>query len=486
MDLARSGDREGARHVFRDMVYRNPYDEDSWVWLAWVAETPEATLSLLLEAQTLLPDSQRIAEGVTWAREQLGDDAPSAETPKAKASIPNPRRLWGQVEQAAQAAQQGTSQTLDEIKGRVATAVQLPRVPAGLRGWMISVVSIVALVALGALVYIVASQLRQNAPVVHALDLPAPVVNPTATPSVQQRTGSFWTQVDIAWMQQDWPKVIEALQRIRLADPYNDEARQRLAEAHYQRGLLFVDKNDLESARIEYNKAIRLDAASKNLQRAHSDLELYLAALDAYWAQDWPKAVGMLQQVYQTTPAFRDTRMMLGQAYSYLGVEMMEKEQLESARNALRSSVELLPDWQEAQVRLTEVENLITPPRRIEVDLSDKLVVVFEDNQPIKTFRVCTGRPSAPTVAGRYKIQTKLDMAYASRWDLNMPHWLGIYDAGGSENGFHALPILSNGQTLWRSALGTGCSYGCIVLDTPDAKWLYDWAELGVVVFVTR
>jgi lipoprotein-anchoring transpeptidase ErfK/SrfK len=77
-----------------------------------------------------------------------------------------------------------------------------------------------------------------------------------------------------------------------------------------------------------------------------------------------------------------------------------------------------------------------------------------------------------------------MDNAYGSAWDLNMPYWLGIYWAGGTENGFHALPILSSGATLWAGALGTRCSFGCIVLDTKDAKWMYDWSTLGTVVFV--
>ncbi|NLG48640.1 MAG: L,D-transpeptidase, partial [Chloroflexi bacterium] len=108
------------------------------------------------------------------------------------------------------------------------------------------------------------------------------------------------------------------------------------------------------------------------------------------------------------------------------------------------------------------------------------------DHAPKYVFRICHGRPSAPTVPGRYQIQTKMPMAYGSQWDLDMPYWLGIYYAGGSENGFHALPILSNGQILWSGALGTRCSFGCIVLDTEDAKTLYDWAELGTVVIVTQ
>lgn len=484
--LVRSGDRAGAREVFRGLIQKNPYDEDAWLWLAWAAESKKSALRCLEEAQRLLPESARVVEAIAWAKEQLATETP-AKPKVAPRPAPKSEPFLNRLDDAARSAQRAASQTWEDIKDRVAIAAPLSRVPPALRGWAISALSVAALALLAFLIFLGASQFRRNVPVVRALELPPPtLIEATPTPSVAQRTSGLWMKVDVAWVRQDWETVIASLEQIRIVDSRNDEARKRLAEAYYQQGLAFIAKNDLEAAAGALNEAIRLDASSPNLQKTHADLQLYRQALDAYWAKDWAKAVSLLQQVYDTAPAFRDTRTLLGQAYCYLGVEMMQKDELESARNALRTSVELLPDWPEAQARLTEVENLITPPRRIEVDLSDKITTVYEDGKVIKTFRVCTGRPSAPTVAGRYKVKTKLDMAYASRWDLQMPYWLGIYDAGGSENGFHALPILSNGQTLWRSALGTGCSYGCIVLDTPDAKWLYDWAEIGTVVIVTK
>jgi lipoprotein-anchoring transpeptidase ErfK/SrfK len=64
-----------------------------------------------------------------------------------------------------------------------------------------------------------------------------------------------------------------------------------------------------------------------------------------------------------------------------------------------------------------------------------------------------------------------------------MPQWLGIYWAGGSENGIHSLPIV-NGQRLWGGYLGTPISYGCIVLGVQEADQLYNWADLGTPVEV--
>ena len=52
----------------------------------------------------------------------------------------------------------------------------------------------------------------------------------------------------------------------------------------------------------------------------------------------------------------------------------------------------------------------------------------------------------------------------------------------GFMNGIHGLPTLSDGRRLWGNILGRPASYGCIILDLKNAKWLYDWAEDGVVV----
>ena len=65
-----------------------------------------------------------------------------------------------------------------------------------------------------------------------------------------------------------------------------------------------------------------------------------------------------------------------------------------------------------------------------------------------------------------------------------MPYFMGIYWAGSLENGIHALPILSNGQTLWAGYLGTPVSFGCIILSTENARTLYYWTEVGTPVVV--
>jgi LysM repeat protein len=128
----------------------------------------------------------------------------------------------------------------------------------------------------------------------------------------------------------------------------------------------------------------------------------------------------------------------------------------------------------------------ITPPvlKRIVIDLSEQHLYAYDDDRLIFSFVASSGKAPYYTRTGQFQVQSKIPNAYGSKWDIWMPHWLGIYWAGGTENGIHALPIMSNGQTLWAGYLGSPVSYGCIVLGTNDAKRLYDWVEIGTPVSI--
>jgi len=129
----------------------------------------------------------------------------------------------------------------------------------------------------------------------------------------------------------------------------------------------------------------------------------------------------------------------------------------------------------------------VIPEKRIVIDLSDQVMTVFENNQVRNTYIVSTGMSDSPTMAGIFQVQSHIINAYASNWDLWMPHFMGIYEAWPDfVNGIHGLPILSSGQRLWASALGTPASYGCIILDLEAAEDLYNWAEDGVVVEIRQ
>lgn len=122
-----------------------------------------------------------------------------------------------------------------------------------------------------------------------------------------------------------------------------------------------------------------------------------------------------------------------------------------------------------------------TGNKYILVDISEQHMYVYDGDALINNFVSSTGMNNA-TRAGNFSVLDKIPNAYGATWDIWMPNWLGIYWAGSMENGIHALPILSNGATLWAGYLGVPISYGCVVLGTYDAQWLYDWADIGTPV----
>jgi len=123
--------------------------------------------------------------------------------------------------------------------------------------------------------------------------------------------------------------------------------------------------------------------------------------------------------------------------------------------------------------------------RRIVVDISDQKLDAYEGDSLVFDFVASTGIEESPTIPGTFQILTKEEEAYASLWDLWMPHFMGVYrTAPDFVNGIHGLPTLSSGRTLWAGFLGRPVSYGCIVIGLEEAKELFDWAEPGTLVII--
>jgi len=125
----------------------------------------------------------------------------------------------------------------------------------------------------------------------------------------------------------------------------------------------------------------------------------------------------------------------------------------------------------------------VVPGKRIVISISKQRLWIYQDGKLLSKHVISTGMDRSPTQPGVFQVQTHELEAYASVWDLYMPHFIGIYEAWpGFMNGIHGLPTLANGRRLWANILGKPASYGCIIMDLKAAKWLYGWAEQGVVV----
>ncbi|UCC62068.1 MAG: L,D-transpeptidase family protein [Anaerolineae bacterium] len=128
---------------------------------------------------------------------------------------------------------------------------------------------------------------------------------------------------------------------------------------------------------------------------------------------------------------------------------------------------------------------LPVPGKRVVVSIDEQRMNAYENGELAYDWPISTGVAKSPTHTGVFQILSKEENAYASLWDLWMPHFVAIYAAGPDfYNGFHGLPTLSSGRRLWEGLLGTPASYGCIILGLEQAETFYQWAEVGVVVVV--
>ncbi|GAB4522309.1 MAG: hypothetical protein Kow0047_32970 [Anaerolineae bacterium] len=123
--------------------------------------------------------------------------------------------------------------------------------------------------------------------------------------------------------------------------------------------------------------------------------------------------------------------------------------------------------------------------KRVEVSISRQRCYVYDGDVLLYEWVCSTGRSSSPTKPGVYYIQSKMRKAYGSAWNIWMPYWLGLYWAGGTENGFHGLPWnATTGRETWTGLVGTRITYGCVMLSNENAKTLWDMAYIGMPVII--
>ncbi len=111
--------------------------------------------------------------------------------------------------------------------------------------------------------------------------------------------------------------------------------------------------------------------------------------------------------------------------------------------------------------------------RWIEVNLTTQTLIAHEGNRPVRWIKVSTGLPQYPTVTGVYRIYVKYrsaDMSGPGYYLPDVPYVMYFYKGYGLHG------------TYWHNNFGRPMSHGCVNLPVEEAKWLYEWADVGTVV----
>jgi tetratricopeptide (TPR) repeat protein len=464
---ARAGRRADARRLFRQVLALDPANEDAWLWLGFLAPSPRQRLDYLQQALSYHPQSERVHQAIVWARERL-------------------------MEHEGACAQRATTQALDEPEPEVeqpATRPRRARAPRRRRRPPRGLV-IGAGLAIAGLVLVAAMAARGLGGTAWPGERPQPAATSTALPT---DVTALRELANDAIAREDWEATILLLERMHELSPDDDGVRQQLAVAHLRYGLQLVELDRLDEAIAHYDAAIRFYANDVDLQRARQLAVGYRAGRQAFYDGQWEQALAQLEPVYQLAPDFRDVADILFTIYLQRAVAHDSNQELEAARQAYARAAEIDPAAEDARARLAVISATLTPPtptptprphKRIEISISEQRLRAYEEDALVYDWVCSTGEPGRPTRYGSFQVIEKIPEAWSSVWGLRMPYWLGIYWAGGSQNGIHGLPIDVNGQQLWAGFLGHRVSYGCVIVDTPNAAQLYEWADIGTPVAV--
>lgn len=136
--------------------------------------------------------------------------------------------------------------------------------------------------------------------------------------------------------------------------------------------------------------------------------------------------------------------------------------------------------------------------RRIEVDLSEQRLWMYENDQVIDSWRVSSGKPNTPTYTGTYTIGWKTPSQTMTGYERRNgerfidPNWRGKTDSRGYamfEQPNVKWAMYFNGDqafhgVYWHSNWGTRMSHGCVGMPDWRAKQLYEWSPQGLEVTI--
>jgi lipoprotein-anchoring transpeptidase ErfK/SrfK len=108
--------------------------------------------------------------------------------------------------------------------------------------------------------------------------------------------------------------------------------------------------------------------------------------------------------------------------------------------------------------------------RRAEVLLGKQVALAIEDNRVVRTIHVSTGAEATPTPPGSFKVYGQ----FARWWSTPFQEWLLWASAFNGGIAFHQFPDVPVFPA----------SHGCVRITVAQARWMYDFLDVGTPVRV--
>ncbi|RAX22094.1 MULTISPECIES: L,D-transpeptidase [unclassified Actinomyces] len=156
-----------------------------------------------------------------------------------------------------------------------------------------------------------------------------------------------------------------------------------------------------------------------------------------------------------------------------------------SSGEAYAGAFEMTTDeeqWEEREIA-DGAENLVYQAAEgekwIDINLSAKTVTSYEGATVVRgPVTIVDGAAATPTVTGTYHVYLQYETqtmrgqnADGTDYETENVPWISYFYAGYA---LHGAP--------WWSSWGFSASHGCLNMPVAEAKWIYDWAEIGTTV----
>ncbi|GAB4447395.1 MAG: hypothetical protein Kow0031_29980 [Anaerolineae bacterium] len=475
--LARGGQKTQASEVLREVVAREPGNQAAWLWLSAVADDRSQAEAALAQARKINPQHHALNRAEQWLARRFADQPDTRQNQPTRVTAAAGKPPVDEPPSAPVEPPPEPEPT-PALNEPVRAFGSLNAFAVGLA---VVVIVIGLIVLFFGLVFEVSGSALASGPALDATEV--------------QRLEPLQAQLTQAQARHDWPAAIAALTEMRRLAPDSADTARLLADALAQNGYSLRNRGFVADAVPQFEQSLALHPEQPALQTELQLARAYVAGADFYQRGQWPEAIARLEQIWQQDKNYINVRDLLYSAQYNHALSQQAAGQFAAAKVALEAATTLRPDLSEPRRLLAELNYELAPrtpaklsstsleDRLILVGIAEQRMLVYDGDDIVFDFVVSTGEPGSDTAVGEFEILNKIDVAYGSSWNLDMPYWMGIYWAGPLQNGIHALPIVKHtGYKLWDGYLGQRVSYGCIILGDEDAATLYEWTEVGTKI----
>lgn len=128
------------------------------------------------------------------------------------------------------------------------------------------------------------------------------------------------------------------------------------------------------------------------------------------------------------------------------------------------------------------VEGRLDLYKYIEVDISDQKLRAYRNGAIDREFLISSGIDKYPTPTGETTISAKI-LSHDYEWTYG-PDNPDNYDLPDVPYNLRFRPRYYIHNAYWHNNFGHKMSHGCVNVNLENAKWIYDWADVGDTVVI--